>query len=195
MNDYTHYATFNDDEMPDLMTLLQEVASLPEFELVGPANRKRAKDAFARGIDFILKSQIVVNGKLTAWAQQHDEVTYQPRPGRAFEPVAITGGESASVLFLLMSIADPSPAVVRAIEAGVQWCHDVQLDGLEIVQRSKEEPLVAVLNDFVQRRQHRLYRLRQRARPVQSVVVASWPLGKHFTTGACKRARRPNSTV
>lgn len=140
-NPYDRHATFNDDMMPDLMTLLQEVSAAPEFECVGEENRKRARAAVERGIDFILKSQIRVNGRLTAWAQQYDEATYEPRPARAFEPVAISGGESASVLQYLMSLNEPSPAVIAAIEAGVQWYRDVQIDGLRLTQ-TKDDRIV-----------------------------------------------------
>lgn len=141
MNDYSHYATFNDDMMPDLMTLLQEVSTAPDFECVGSANRTKARTAIDKGLDFILKSQIRVNGRLTAWAQQYDEVTYEPKPARVFEPVAISGGESASVLFYLMSLSKPTPAVAQAIEAGVKWYRDVQIDGLRLTQ-TKEDRIV-----------------------------------------------------
>lgn len=132
MNDYSHYATFNDDMMPDLMTLLREVATAPDFESVPKEKRESARAAFDKGLDFILKSQIRVKGTLTAWAQQHDEVTYEPRPARVFEPVAISGGESASVLMLLMSIPRPSPEVIAAIDAGVAWYRGAQIDGLRL---------------------------------------------------------------
>jgi len=135
MDDYSHYATFNDDEMADLMALLQEVISAPEFAPVGADNKTRAKTAFDRGVEFILKSQVVANGRLTVWCQQHDEMTYAPRPARAFEPAALSGAESAGVLELLMSIRKPSPQVVKAIEAGVQWYRETKIEGLEVVRK------------------------------------------------------------
>jgi len=141
MNDYSHYATFNDDMMPDLMTFLQEVVASPDFELVGPENRTKARAANDKGVDFILKTQLRTQGRLTAWAQQYDEVTFEPKPARVFEPVAISGGESASVLYYLMSIETPSPQVVAAIEAGVQWYRDAQIDGLRLTQ-TKEDRVV-----------------------------------------------------
>lgn len=137
-NDYSRYATFNDDMMPDLMTLLQEVATAPEFAIVGEENRARARQANEKGLDFILKTQIHSNGRLTAWAQQYDEVTYEPKPARVFEPVAISGGESASVLFYLMSLKKPSPQVIESIEAGVQWYRDAQIDGLRMTRTADD---------------------------------------------------------
>ena len=137
-SDYTHYATFNDDQMVDALTLLEEVASSRDFRSLDSELRKRAGEAFDKGIDFILKSQIVVNGTPTAWAQQHDEVTYEPRAARSFEPVAISGGESAGVLTLLMDLKNPSPEIERAIEAGVAWYREVQIDGMEFVRTEED---------------------------------------------------------
>lgn len=131
-NPYDHLATFNDDELVDLLSLLREVAHAPAFGVLAPERRHAAQAAFQRGIDFILKTQIRVEGTLTAWAQQYDEHTLQPRQARAFEPVAISGGESAGVLLLLMSLEQPPPDVVHAVEAGVAWYRRVQLSGLAI---------------------------------------------------------------
>lgn len=58
---------------------------------------------------------------LTIWAAQHDERTFEPRPARAFEPVALSAGESVGILRLLMSLPAPSPSVQAAIRAGAAW--------------------------------------------------------------------------
>jgi pectate lyase len=131
-NRYDRYATFNDDEMTDLMRLLREVTRDSEYEAIGEQRRAAARQAFDRGVDFILKSQIVVDGIRTVWAQQHDEVSYEPRSARVSEPVALSAGESAAVLTLLMSIDRPSPAVARAIESGVAWYDAVKIAGIRI---------------------------------------------------------------
>ncbi len=132
VNAYDHQATFNDDEMVDLMTLLREVSDDPVFDVLPRERREAARAAFDMGIDFILKSQIRVGGRLTAWCAQHDEITYEPRPARRFEPASISGGESAGVLILLMSLDRPSPEVVAAIEAGVAWYRSVAIEGLRV---------------------------------------------------------------
>ncbi len=85
-----------------------------------------------RGIECILKCQIVVDGKRTAWCAQHDEVDYRPRPARTYELVSISGGESVGILRFLMSLDDPSPEVARAIEAGVAWFESVKLTGIRL---------------------------------------------------------------
>lgn len=132
VNAYDHQATFNDDEMSDLMVLLREVARDPGFDLLPPERRAQAQAAFDLGVQFILKSQIRVDGRLTAWCAQHDKDTYEPRPARTFEPASISGGESAGVLMLLMSIEDPSPEIVAAIEAGVAWYREVAIEGVRV---------------------------------------------------------------
>lgn len=131
-NPYDHWATFNDDEMVDLMTLLNEIGTAESFAFLPQERRDTALKAFDRGVDFILKSQIKVGGQLTAWCAQHDPVTYEPRPARAFEPVSISGGESADVLKLLMRIKSPSPEVKAAIEGGVAWYRSVQITGIRV---------------------------------------------------------------
>ncbi len=146
-DDYTRHATYNDDMMPDLMTLLREVYTSADFDLVGRDNEKRAREAHEKGVDFVLKSQIRAGGKLTAWPQQADEVTYAPRSARAFEPVAISGGESASVLHMLMGIPKPSPEVIASIEAGVQWYRDNQINGIRVENIPGEAPDRVVRQD------------------------------------------------
>ncbi|PHN05918.1 pectate lyase [Flavilitoribacter nigricans] len=131
---YYRYATYNDDVIPDLMTFLGEVLTAADFRTIGEEKMQAVKTAYASGLEFILNSQIRVEGKRTAWAQQYDPVSLEPRPARAFEPVAISGGESAAVLHFLMSIRKPAPEVEAAIEAGVAWYRQVQIDGLEVIR-------------------------------------------------------------
>ena len=129
-NPYDINAGYNDDEIPDLLTLLQEVLSSPEYGFLEDEKKQDLKTAFTAGLQFVLDTQIEVNGFKTAWAQQYDKDTLKPTAARAFEPAAISGGESAEVLRFLMSIPKPSDEVKAAIEAGVKWYADVQLDGL-----------------------------------------------------------------
>lgn len=135
---YDHQATYNDDEMVDIMELLRDVATRPEFTVLPVARRAAAQTAFDRGLDFILKTQIRANGVLTAWAQQYDEKTLEPRGARKFEPVAISGGESAGVLLLLMRIERPSDAIKRAVHAGVAWYKAVQIGGIRVEHTGKD---------------------------------------------------------
>ncbi len=77
---YGRYITFNDNAMTDNMTLLKDVIDKkPDFAFVSEAEREQCEESFDRGISCILKCQVVQNGKLTVWCQQHDEVTFEPR--------------------------------------------------------------------------------------------------------------------
>lgn len=118
---YHRHITFNDNTMVNLMELLRWTARPENAALMSPRDRQAAQRAFTRGIECILKCQIVVDGRKTAWCAQHDERTLKPRGGRSYELPSISGGESARILRLLMSIEAPSQAVADAIVAAAGW--------------------------------------------------------------------------
>ena len=122
------HITFNDDATARAMMVLWDVADgrqeLPSFDA---DFRARARQAVDRGIDVILKTQIRVNGELTAWCQQHDEMTLEPRPARTFERIALVSAESVGLVRLLMRIDKPQPRVIEAVEAAVSWLRRVRL--------------------------------------------------------------------
>ena len=70
---------------------------------------------------------------MTAWCAQHDEKDYSPRPGRSYELVSLSGGESVGIVRLLMSLEEPSPEVMRAVEGAVAWFESVKLKGIRVV--------------------------------------------------------------
>ena len=139
---YHRHITLNDGTMVGLMILLREVAQSDEFAFVGPERRQRAKKAFDRGVDCLLKCQIVVRGRPTAWCAQHDEKTFEPRKGRSYEHVSISGGESAGVVRLLMSLEDPGPEVIRAVDAACRWYESAKLTGIRQVRRDGDTVIV-----------------------------------------------------
>lgn len=139
---YHRHITFNDGTMVRLLELLRDVATKGEFKFVGKEIREESQRAFERGIDCILKCQVVVNGVRTVWCAQHDEVTLEPRPGRAFELVSLSGAESAGILRLLMSLDQPSPEVRRAVESGVAWFRTVKISGLRETREDGDKVMV-----------------------------------------------------
>jgi endoglucanase len=130
---YHRYITFNDNCMLDLMQILREVATNDDYGFLGAEMRKAAQVSFDRGLQCILKCQIVVNGKRTVWCQQHDEMDYSPRHGRAFEPVALCSLESVGILELLMSLDNPSSEVRAAIDGAAQWFESAKITGKRLV--------------------------------------------------------------
>lgn len=132
---YHRRITFNDNAMVRLLELMREVANADEYAFVDADRRAASRRAFDRGIDCILACQIKTAGKLTAWCAQHDEIDFQPRPARKYELASLSGAESVEIVRLLMSLDDPSPAVVQAIEAAVRWFEAVKLTGIRQVQQ------------------------------------------------------------
>lgn len=126
---YHRHITFNDGTMVRLLEFLGEAAAL---DFLDPARQRRARDAFDRGVACILKCQIVIRGKPTAWCAQHDERTLAPAAARSYELPSLSGSESAGILRFLMSIEQPSPEIVRAIEAGVAWFDTAKLEGIRV---------------------------------------------------------------
>jgi len=136
---YPRHITFNDNTMVNLMKLLRDVADSDDFRFVDDARRSAARKAFEAGVMCVLKCQVNVDGRRTVWCAQHDAVTLEPRPARAYELVSLSGAESAEILMVLMSLDRPSPEVVRAVEAGVRWFEKAKLTGIrqEIVDGNK----------------------------------------------------------
>ena len=139
---YDRYITFNDGTMVHILEFLRDAGDSDEFAFIDAEGRAKARRAFDRGIACILACQIKVDGVLTAWCAQHDPVTLEPRPARAYELVSLSGGESAGVLCLLMSLDRPSPDVVRAIEAGVRWFAAVKLDAIRVEKQNGDTRVV-----------------------------------------------------
>lgn len=125
--DYSRYVTFNDDAMMNVMFLLDEVsAGDAPFTFVDDQRRARARAAVAKGVSVILKSQVRIDGTLTAWCAQHDEITLAPRPARTFEHASLSGNESVAIVRFLMT-RPPTPAIVAAVDAAVAWLRRVRL--------------------------------------------------------------------
>jgi PelA/Pel-15E family pectate lyase len=136
---YDKYITFNDGAMARLMFFVKEVATDSEhYGFVDDARKKACLAAWDKGVDCILKCQIKVDGKLTAWCQQHDEKTLAPQSARTFEPISLTPCESVGICHVLMSIEKPSPEIVRAIDAAVGWMDSVKIPGIKVVDTPDE---------------------------------------------------------
>jgi PelA/Pel-15E family pectate lyase len=140
---YHRHITFNDDTMVNLMSLSRDVSTAGDFRFVDLTRRTAAGNAFDAGIACILKCQVVVDGILTVWCAQHDEISLEPKPARTFEPVSLSGAESAGILLLLMSLDQPSAEVARAIEAGARWFERVKITGIRETRVDGDKRVVA----------------------------------------------------
>ena len=128
---YHDAITYNDDAMYHVMMLMQEIAYTKEsFTFLNESYRLQAAEAYERGIRIILKTQVVVDGQPTVWCAQHDAITLKPIKARAYEHPSLSGAESVKLIQLLMSIDDPSPEIVRAINGAVEWFDMTAIDGV-----------------------------------------------------------------
>ena len=125
---YHDSITFNDGAMANILQLLRDVAAgQGEFAFVPSEHRSQAAASERRGLDCLLRCQVKVGSRLTAWAQQYDMLTLAPTSARNYEMPAISSGESAAILGYLISLDQPSTEVVRAVHAAAAWMEETKL--------------------------------------------------------------------
>ena len=116
--------------------VLDEIAGGSEpFAFVDAARRERAGRAVGRAVDVILRTQMKVNGRLTAWCAQHDEATLEPRGARTYEHPSLSGAETVGIVRFLMRRGGGDPRTPAAVEAAVAWLDSVKLRGWRLVER------------------------------------------------------------
>jgi len=129
---YHRHITFNDGSMVRVMLFVREVSTDRLYSFVAARDRDRAEQAFAKGLDCILRCQIRLNGQLTVWCAQHDEITLAPRKARSYELASLSGSDSVGITRLLMSIKKPTPEVARAVDAAIAWFEHAAIRGIRI---------------------------------------------------------------
>ena len=134
---YHEAITLNDGAMLHAVQLLLEVGDgkIP-FEWVEASLRTKSKEAAMKGIQCLLRVQVVLDGKPTVWCAQHDPLTLAPVAARLKEPVSLSGGESADLVKFLMREAPDSKEMRIAISAAVEWFEARKIVGLK---KSKNE--------------------------------------------------------
>lgn len=120
---YFTHITFNDNCIVNIMELLKDIFNKkPMYRFVSSDEViKKAKESFNKGVDCILKTQIIVKGKPTVWCAQHDEVTFLPAKARSYELPSFSGAESVGIIKLLMDIPDPSQAIIKSVQDAIEW--------------------------------------------------------------------------
>ena len=132
---YYSHITFNDDAMVNIMGVLKEIYSENSIYAfaVTPDVAERARKAYDKGLECILKCQIYVNGKPTVWCAQHDENTLKPAKARSYELPSFSGGESVGITLMLMSIDEPSAEIIAAVEGAKTWFDEHKISGIRVV--------------------------------------------------------------
>jgi xylan 1,4-beta-xylosidase len=127
-NNYSRQITYNDDAYVGVMELLEKIVDNdPDYSFLSDKIRNEVNIAFKKGIDCILKTQIVDNGRPTAWCQQHNETDLKPAWARAFEPPSIGNEESAEIVLFLMSIKNPDDRIIKSVKEAVKWFNDSKI--------------------------------------------------------------------
>lgn len=131
---YQIHITYNDDAMVQTMQVIRDLrdGKAPFGNLVDAKMRKKLAAAFDKGVECILNTQIVVNGKPTVWCQQHDRETLKPAPARSFELASYCSSESASLVKLLMEIPNPSNRIKEAVNGAMEWFESHKLMGIRL---------------------------------------------------------------
>ena len=127
---YHRHITFNDNAMVRILELLRDISESSDYRFLKTEDRTKAEGAVTKGIDCILRTQIKQNGKLTAWCAQHDEKTLEPAWARSYEPPSLSGAESVGVVRFLMSLKEPTPEIIAAVEGSVEWFRSVAINGM-----------------------------------------------------------------
>lgn len=119
---YTHI-TFNDNAIVNILEMLRDIGEKKSLyaSITNNGYLSLSEEAYQKGIDCILKTQIRVNGKSTIWCAQHDENTLLPAKARSYELPSFSGAESVGIVRLLMEIPDPSPEIIKSVQGAIEW--------------------------------------------------------------------------
>lgn len=129
---YRAEITYNDDAIIEVLTIMLNISTQAnDFEIVNSSYISKSSIALKKGVDCILKTQIVQNAKPTIWAAQYDQNTLQPAKARAFEPASLSTSESVGIVRFLMKLKNPSPEVKSSINNAVNWFDKVKIVGFK----------------------------------------------------------------
>lgn len=129
--DYHDDITLNDDAMTHVLELFHDISQQEQaYPYLAAETRLQVKKSLARGIRCVLAMQVRHQGQPAGWCAQHDPLTLQPTAARKMEPITLSGVESARMLKFLMTVSEPSPELVAAIEGGLDWLESVKLTNI-----------------------------------------------------------------
>ncbi|MBQ2914392.1 MAG: pectate lyase [Clostridia bacterium] len=129
-DNYSDNVTFNDDAMVNVLRLLQDISKqkypFDQGGIADSATQQLSATMMQKGVQYILDSQIVVNGTKTAWCAQHHPQTYAPVKARAYEHPSISGSESVGIIKFLLTLVDNAKAQ-SAAKAAIAYLDSVKL--------------------------------------------------------------------
>jgi PelA/Pel-15E family pectate lyase len=127
---YHDAITFNDGAMINILRFTRDLAAgREEFAFVPRELRSRAAASTQRGLDCLLKAQIVVDGHRTIWCQQYDVLSVTPTSARNYEMPSQASGESAEITLFLMEFEKPDAEAIAAVHAAAAWFKRTAISG------------------------------------------------------------------
>jgi PelA/Pel-15E family pectate lyase len=130
---YAAHITFNDGVMIGILDVLFDASrAAPHWRWLDPQRRERATQAVARGVECILRCQIVVEGVRTGWCQQHDATTLAAAGARTFELASICPQETNEIARFLMRLDHSDERIAPAVTAAVEWLTKTRLSGIRV---------------------------------------------------------------
>ncbi len=149
-NTYHAHITLNDGAYVHVLNIMDEMSrKAGDFTAVSTEYQNKAAASLQKGIQCLLDMQIKVNGRLTAWCQQHDEHNLAPAGARAYELPSICTSESATILTFLYKYAQDHPErtdIVTSVNAAITWFKKVQLNGIKFVTQGDDKVVVQDAN-------------------------------------------------
>ncbi|MBO5466537.1 MAG: pectate lyase [Prevotella sp.] len=137
---YQYHITYNDNAIINILNLFSKINKGEEpynGDLTDKKTRKALDIAIKKAIECILATQIVTDGQLTVWCQQHDRNTFLPAPARSYELPSYCSQESAAIIQFLMEQPKPDARIKKAIHAAMRWFDKYKLKGYRVVRTGR----------------------------------------------------------
>lgn len=138
---YSNHVTFNDNAMIRVMYMMDRVEDRNwpfNGDVLTGMQRSAAARTSKKGVKYIRRSQIKLDGKRTIWSAQHDPDDYTPLGARSYELAGRNGKASALIVSYLMSIPQTQD-IMDVVEGGLGFYRDTatQKADAKYVKRSK----------------------------------------------------------
>jgi PelA/Pel-15E family pectate lyase len=130
---YSDQITLNDNAMIRAMVTMMDIANKTspfDSDIIDDDTRSKMKSALDKAVDYLLKAQIVNDGKLTVWCAQHDTNSLAPVGARAYELASKSGSESAGAVWFLMNWPEQTEAIQKSIKGAIEWYKKTRVTGL-----------------------------------------------------------------
>lgn len=131
---YYKYITFNDGATIHVMEVFKEIVDgSPMFSHLSEETKKAVQSAYFKGLECILNTQLIFNGKKSIWAAQYHHETLLPAKARAYEHASYASAESVGVIQFLMKIKNPSPEIKDAIHGAISFLDRLKITDMQVL--------------------------------------------------------------